>query len=181
MNCPSCSQPQPDNSTECGGCGVIFAKWKARSEAQAAAPAAKSSYEPSGAQDASLDIGSVIKGAAVGTVASVIESMVVAIPFMKGVPTTPAQAEEMTKALMTSSTYLMTDLGASLLCMAIGGYAAAGSNPNAKVKNAGAAGVLMALVLAGLYFASPSLTPGWYTAAVFILIVPAAILGGLMR
>lgn len=180
MNCPSCAQPQPDPSTECAACGVIFAKWKARAEAKAAAPAVSSSFAAPGAPDASLEWGSVIKGAVVGGVASLIESMVVAIPFMKGAPRSQEEAEAMTKALMTSSSYLMTDLGASLLCMAIGGYVAAGSSRSG-VKQAGAAGVLMACGLAAMYFASPVATPGWYTAAVFILVVPAAMLGGLLR
>lgn len=180
MKCPSCAHVQPDESLECPACGVIFAKWKARAEGQAAAPAVKSSLEPSGAREASFDLGGAIKGAVVGSGASFLESMVVAIPFMKGTPTSQAEAEEMTKALMTSSTYLMTDLAASLLCMALGGYVAAGSS-RSPVKQGGAAGVMMALVLAGLYFASPVATPGWYTAAVFVLIVPAAIFGGMMR
>lgn len=41
MNCPNCGHPEPDGSAECSGCGVIFAKWKARRErAQAAMPEA---------------------------------------------------------------------------------------------------------------------------------------------
>ena len=179
MNCPSCGQPRLDKATECAACGVIFAKWKARAEAQMMAPAAKPSAGPSGAPDAGLDWGGVIKGAVVGGVASLIEAMVVAIPFMKGTPHSAEEADAMTKALMTSSSYLMTDLGASLLCMAIGGYVAAGSG--SAVKQGGAAGVLMCLIVGGMYLAAPSTLPGWYTAAVFTLIVPAAIIGGLMR
>lgn len=178
MNCPSCGQAQPDKSAECAACGVIFAKWKARAETQAAAPAARLS--PPGAQDGAFEFGAAIKGAVVGGVASMIESMVVAIPFMKGTPTSPAEAEAMTKALIGSSTYLMTDLAGSLLCMGLGGYVAAGA-AHSKLKHAGAAGALMILVVGGFYMISPSMTPSWYTAAVFILILPAALLGGLLR
>lgn len=181
MNCPSCGQSQPNNATECAACGVIFAKWKARAEAQAAAPAVSSAAAPPGAQDAPLDWGAAVKGAVVGGVASVIESMVVAIPFMKGTPRSAEEAEAMVKALTSSMSYLMTDLGASLLCMAIGGYVAAGSAGHSPVKHGGAAGVLLIFIIGGMYLIAPSVTPGWYNAAVFILIVPAAMLGALLR
>jgi hypothetical protein len=39
----------------------------------------------------------------------------------------------------------------------------------------------MALVLAGMYAMSPVKTPDWYTAVIFVLIVPASIFGGMMR
>lgn len=38
MRCPSCKAEGPDGAAECAGCGLIFAKWKAREE-QKAAPA----------------------------------------------------------------------------------------------------------------------------------------------
>jgi hypothetical protein len=180
MKCPSCAHVQPDESLECPGCGVNFAKWKARAEGQTAAPAIKSSFEPSGAQETSFDLGGALKGAFVGSLAGIIESQVVALPFMKGSPRNMEEAVEMMKVLMTSMTYLMTDLVASLLCMAIGGYVATASG-RSPVKQGGAAGVVMALVLAGMYSLSPVTTPGWYTAVIFILIVPAAIFGGMMR
>jgi hypothetical protein len=127
MKCPSCAHAQPDESLECPACGVIFAKWKARAEGLTAAPPIKSSFESPGVLDGAFSLGGAIKGAVVGGLASLIESQVVAMPFMKGSPHTMEEAVEMSKALMTSTPYLMTDLAASLLCMAIGGYVATAS------------------------------------------------------
>lgn len=179
MKCPSCAHAQPDESLECPACGVIFAKWKARTEGQAA-PAAQSSIALSSARNSSFDFGGALKGAVVGGLAGLIESQVVAMPFMAGSPSTMDEALAMTKVLMTSMAYLMTDLVASLLCMAIGGYVATAASQS-PVKQGGAAGVMMALVLAGLYAMSPIKTPDWYTAVTFILVIPAAIFGGMMR
>jgi hypothetical protein len=30
MHCPSCNGENPEEATECGACGIVFAKWKAR-------------------------------------------------------------------------------------------------------------------------------------------------------
>jgi len=132
-------------------------------------------------ENGSFGLGAVIKGTIVGGIASIIESMVVAIPFMRGAPRSQAEAEAMAKALMSSPSYLMTDLGGSLLCMAIGGYVAAGSAGHSGVKHGAVTGVLLMGVIALTAALSSQHTPGWYTAAVFLLIVPAAAVGGMLR
>lgn len=39
MKCPNCGAENPQAQEECGGCGLIFAKWQKRAEAQAAGAA----------------------------------------------------------------------------------------------------------------------------------------------
>ena len=131
--------------------------------------------------EAGLDFGAVFKGAVVGAVASLIESTVLGMVFLPGTPKSPAEAETMMKALMASQSYLLTDLGASLFCMAIGGYVAAGSAQRAGLVHGGITGALLMCFVGAMYSMSPHLTPGWYTGATFILIIPAAAVGGLMR
>jgi putative membrane protein (TIGR04086 family) len=87
----------------------------------------------------------------------------------------------MAKALMTSRSYLMTDLGASLLCMALGGYVAAGSAGRSGAMNGAVAGVLMMLIVGGMFLLSPVHPPMWYTAVAFLLIIPASAFGGMLR
>lgn len=41
MNCPNCGAGHEDGALECSGCGVIFAKWRARTERAAQAAAAE--------------------------------------------------------------------------------------------------------------------------------------------
>lgn len=47
MKCPSCGQECADGSEDCPACGVIFAKWRARQERQAAPGPATAEPDPS--------------------------------------------------------------------------------------------------------------------------------------
>ena len=128
----------------------------------------------------SLSFGAAIKGAVVGAIASLIESSVVAWIFMSGTPKSVAEGEAATKALMASQSYLLTDLGGSLLCMAIGGYVAASSAKQSGLKHGIVTGVLLLAFVAVMMMIFPGV-PRWYTVTVFILIIPAAALGGMLR
>lgn len=130
---------------------------------------------------ASFELGAVIKGAIVGGVASLIGSVVVAFPFMSGTPRSEAEAEAMATALASSQAYLLTDLVASLLFMAIGGYVAAASAGHSGGKHGAITGALLMLVVGAMFMMSSTPTPGWYSAAIFSLIIPAAALGGVLR
>lgn len=129
----------------------------------------------------SLSFGAVIKGAVVGAIASLIESSVVGWIFMSGTPKSVAEGEAATKALMASQSYLLTDLGGSLLCMAIGGYVAASSAKQSGLKHGIVTGVLLLAFVAMMMMMISSGVPRWYTVTVFILIIPAAALGGMLR
>lgn len=185
--CPNCGVKAEAGAAECPACGIIFSKWKSRQEraetGQAAATGSVNSPKDVPGSDESLSVawGAVVKGAVAGGVASFIESMVVAMPFMSGTPHTQAEAEAMVKALMLSNKYLMTDLAASLFCMALGGWVAAGSAGHSGAKHGAITGVILLCVIGVTALVSSQLVPAWYTAAVLILIVPAAALGGKIR
>ena len=183
MNCPSCRQSQPDGSTECSACGVIFAKWKARvqSEYASARTLSQPSSEQTSGPTTEMGWGGVIFGAIVGGVLSVVESSVIAIPFVKSMPKSPEEAVEVMKALMASQSFLMADLGASMLCMAVGGYVAAGSERSSGLKQGAAAGFLLLGFVWAMSIFTPRALPGWYSAASLWLVVPAAIIGGILR
>lgn len=128
-----------------------------------------------------LEIGAVLKGAVVGGIVSLIESTVVGMMFMKGTPHSQAEATAAAQALMASNTYLFTDLAASLLCMAFGGWIAAGSAGHSGTKHGAVTGVLLLAFVGVMALVSPQGVPGWYIVAVFLLIIPAAALGGKLR
>ena len=132
-------------------------------------------------EESGVRFGAVVKGAVVGGIASLIESWVVAMLFMSGTPKSQAETEAMAKALMSSQSYLLTDLVASLLCMAIGGYVAACSAGRSGTLNGAVTGAVLMLVVGAMAIMSPQSMPGWYIAAVFLLIIPVAALGGKMR
>lgn len=64
MDCPSCHAQAPDGAEDCPACGIIFAKWRAREERLATAPAAgawKPEASPGGSSSkAGTVIGSII-------------------------------------------------------------------------------------------------------------------------
>ena len=132
-------------------------------------------------EGSSVSVGGIVKGAIVGTIAALVGSWLVAMPFATGMPKTPEEAEAMTKALMASQPYLLTDLFVSLLCMAIGGYVAAGSAEESGTVNGALTGVVLFLLMGAIFFIESQSAPLWYTASVFILIIPAAALGGKIR
>ena len=143
------------------------------------------SAEPATPQGEGLEVGALVKGAAAGLLASLVESLVVVIPFMSGTPRTQAEVESMGRAVLAAPGYLATDLVGSLLCMVLGGYVSAVCAGRDGARHGAITGAAMLLVVGGLALVSIVLSgvqvPPWYTATSLLLAVPAAALGGSLR
>jgi asparagine N-glycosylation enzyme membrane subunit Stt3 len=85
--------------------------------------------------------------------------------------------EQMTAAIMSSPAMLWGGLLIGCLCSVLGGYIAAGPEPQHALKNAVALAIinaLLGLLMAGSY-------PAWYSLVVFPLTFLSVLLGGYLR
>lgn len=63
MQCPNCAKPAPDGAADCGGCGIIFSKWKAREQRAEPAPGAPPAASPEPAASKKRLIGGLVLAA----------------------------------------------------------------------------------------------------------------------